>query len=87
MAEQLLFQARDHVNRSWKVTHRPGLGSKVLVTFRCVAASGRSCVLDQTASWHPTTGWDMTRWFPSSPRPVPEAVLAAVEAKLREVAA
>ena len=44
-------------------------------------------LLDQIAGWHLCGGWDPARWRPALARPVPPAVLAAVEAWLRDQAA
>lgn len=86
MPEELLFQGEDHANRRWLVTARPGKTGNpsrpaTLVSLRCLSQRGVK-VLDQTGAWHPIDGWDMTRWFPASPRPVPAAVLTEVMNRL-----
>lgn len=91
MPEETLFQGEDHAGRSWLVTARPGqtgnpLRPATIVTFFCRSSRGTK-QLDQTAAWDPIERWDIQRWFPFSPRPVPEKVLQAVEKRLKEVAA
>jgi hypothetical protein len=78
-----LLRCVDHANRNWLITHRSGLAGTILVEFICRSQRGTK-TLDQCAAWHPTYGWDRTRWFPSSPRPVPALVLRDVEARLKE---
>lgn len=81
-----IWRGVDHANRGWLVTARPFHFDTQLVTFVCRSQRGTKA-LDQTGAWHPDTGWDMTRWFPASPRPVPSLVLAKVMSALREVEA
>lgn len=73
----------DHAGRRWLITSRT-LTDQILVNFTCYQANGRGKALDQTAVWGPE-GWDISRWFPISPRPVPEAILTIVERKLKEM--
>jgi hypothetical protein len=73
----------DHAGRRWLITSREHAG-QILVSFTCYRATGRGKALDQTAAWGPE-GWDISRWFPVSPRPVPEAILKIVERKLKEM--
>lgn len=85
MPQETLFQGRDHIDRRWLITARPGPDAVAIVTFTCWNTNGRSKALDQTAAWSPD-GWDMCRrWFPASPRPVPDLILAMVQKKLQEL--
>jgi hypothetical protein len=83
MNESILFTGLDHNNRSWAVTTWP-LVDQQIVRFVCWHATGRGKALDQTAAWGPD-GWDMQRWFPRSPKPVPDVILSAVERQLKEL--
>ena len=80
----------DHAGRRWFISARQASNTvrthdgQILVTFTGYRATGRGKVLDQTAAWGPE-GWDISRWFPVSPRPVPEAILTIVERKLKEM--
>ncbi len=80
---QMLFNRTDHASRQWHITART-YNDQLIVTFICWRANGRGKALDQTAAWS-ADGWDMERWFPRSPAPVPEAILKAVERQLTEL--
>lgn len=81
--ETVLLDGNDHKGRRWLITARPYEG-KVIVNFRCWNANGRSKALDQTTAWL-ADGWSLARpWLPTSPRPVPTAILDAVERKLKQ---
>lgn len=82
--EITLFDDTDHVGRSWRITARPSNG-QLIVTFTCWHSSGRSKALDQTTAWG-VEGWDLSRsWLPTSPRPVPEQIITAVERQLTQL--
>lgn len=85
MVEQILYRGLDHANRSWLVTARSGVLAErpaILVTFVCRTLRGTK-QLDQTAAWDSAErAWDIQRWFPASPRPVPDAVLHVVQSEL-----
>lgn len=84
MNETILHTGLDHTSRSWVVTTWPHDGQQI-VRFVCWHATGRGKALDQTAAWAPADGWDMQRWFPRSPAPVPQPILSAVERQLTEL--
>lgn len=83
--ETVLLDGNDHKGRRWLITARTYDGNgKVMVNFRCWNANGRSKALDQTTAWL-AEGWSLARpWLPTSPRPVPTAILDAVERKLKQ---
>ena len=81
----------DPAGRRWFISARQASNTarthdgQILVTFTCWRSSTPGKALDRTAAWGPD-GWDISRWFPVSPRPVPEAILELVERKLKEMA-
>ena len=83
MNETVLFTGTDHAQRSWFVSTWPHDGQQI-ARFVCWHATGRGKSLDQTAAWGPD-GWDMQRWFPRSPSPVPEPILKEAERRLKEL--
>ena len=84
MTELTLFSDRDHKNRPWLITAKPHDG-QLIVSFRCWNVDGCSKALDKSAVWD-TEGWDLASpWLPSSPRPVPDPILAVVERQLKEL--
>ena len=82
--EKTVFDGRDHKSRRWLIIARP-YNNQVIVEFCCWNANGKSKALNMTSAW--TDGeWDLSRpWLPTSPRPVPEAILEAVERQLKQV--
>ena len=78
-----LFDSKDHAGRLWKIEARTH-NDQLIVWFVCWRANGRSKALDQIAAYS-ADGWDMQRWFPRSPAPVPEVILEAVERQLKEL--
>lgn len=79
-----LLDCRDENGRHWIVTTRPGFKDQQIVQFIGYSANGRSKTLCRDAAYGPE-GWDLLRWFPRSPAPVPEAILSAVERQLKEL--
>ena len=79
-----LLDCRDENGRHWIVTTRPGSNGQQIVDFTCYRSNGSGKVLNQTAAYG-SVGWDLLRWFPRSPAPVPEAILSAVERQLTEL--
>lgn len=84
MTETTLFSDTDHAGRRWVITARP-YQDLLIVNFTCWNARGLSKALDQTSAWG-AEGWDLSRpWLPTSPRPVPDRILQAVERQLKEL--
>ena len=78
-----LLDCHDENGRHWIVTARLFMGEQIF-DFVCWRSNGSGKTLDQTAGWR-SDGWDLLRWFPRSPAPVPEAILSAVERQLKEL--
>ena len=81
-----LLDCRDENGRHWIVITRPGLRvrDQQIVDSTCYRSNGRGKSLRQSAAYGPE-GWDLLRWFPRSPAPVPEAILENVERQLKEL--